>query len=520
MVHEAVFGNPQGRRNLAESVVECLGHIQRTKRRRIEVLSTDTVADNREGPKHQVKNWDESADVVVIGSGFAGLTAAIEARNAGASVIILEKMKAPGGNSIISDGGIAAAGTPMQEKAGIKDSPELMYADMLKAGLGLNYPQLVREVAEKSNEVLQWSIDYLGVKYLDRVDQFGGHSVPRCYTVLKVSGATIIKQQLIKARELGTEVKTQRYLQAFIRDPEGRVCGVRVRDGYDYKRKDSGSDKHIRARKAVVLATGGFGADIAFRAAQDPRLTEKIDTTNKRFATAEALKEALKLGATPVHLSQIQLGPWASPDEKGFGVGPAFSDYIVFLYGIVVDSIHGKRFVNELADRKVLSDAILNVGQPCIGIADKKAVEQSGWNIDRCLKKGVVREFNRLEELASYYGLPYKALKATAEKYNNYVKNKLDEEFGKPFPPNTAPMTNPPYYGIRLWPKVHHTMGGVQINVRGQVIDLNQVPIKGLYAAGEVTGGVHGACRLGSCAITDCLVFGRICGRNAAAERL
>jgi flavocytochrome c len=484
------------------------------------VLSTDTVVENTEDPKHRVENWDEITDVVVIGSGFAGLTAAIEARNAGASVIILEKMKAPGGNSIISDGGIAAAGTLMQEKAGIKDSPELMYSDMLKAGLGLNYPELAREVAGKSNEVLQWSIDYLGVKYLDRVDQFGGHSVPRCYTALKVCGSTIIKQQLLKLREIGMEVKTQMYFKAFIRDSEGRVCGVLVRDGYEHRNKDSGSDKYIRARKAVILATGGFGADITFRAAQDPRLTQKIDTTNKRFATAEALKEALKLGATPVHLSWIQLGPWASPDEKGFGVGPAFSDYIVFLYGIVVEPISGKRVVNELADRKILSDTILSIGQPCIGIADKKAVEGSGWNIQRCLEKGVVKEFSELEELASYYRLPPDALKATVEKYNRYVKNRLDEEFGKPFPPNTAPMAYPPYFGIRLWPKVHHTMGGVQINVRGQVIDLNQNPIKGLYAAGEVTGGVHGACRLGSCAITDCLVFGRISGRNAAAEAI
>jgi len=484
------------------------------------VLSTDTVGENMEGPKYQVENWDEIADVVVIGSGFAGLTAAIEARNAGASVIILEKMKARGGNSIISDGGIAAAGTLMQEKAGIKDSPELMYSDMLKAGLGLNYPELVRVVAEQSNEVLQWSIDYLGVKYLERVDQFGGHSVPRCYTPLHVSGSTIIKQQLIKVGELGMEVKTQRHFQTFIKDSEDRVCGVLVRDGYDHTNKNSGSDKYIKVKKAVILATGGFGADIAFRVAQDPRLTGKIDTTNKRFATAEALKEALKLGATPVHLSQIQLGPWASPDEKGYGVGPAFSDYILFLYGIVVDPIAGKRVVNELADRKTLSDTILNIGQPCIGIADTKAVEQSGWNIHRCLEKGVVKQFNQLEELALCYGLPYDALKATVKKYNTYVTNKLDEEFGKPFPPKTVPMTHPPYYGIRLWPKVHHTMGGVQINVRGQVIDLNQNPIKGLYAAGEVTGGIHGACRLGSCAITECLVFGRICGRNAATEEL
>ena len=482
--------------------------------------SIGTMAKNIEGFRKQVEDWDEIADVVVIGGGFAGLTAAIEACNAGASVVILEKMKAPGGNSIISDGGIAAAGTPMQKKLGIKDSPELMYSDMLKAGLGLNYPDLVREIAKKSNEIFQWSIDYLGVEYLDRVDRFGGHSVPRCYTPLNVSGSTIIKRQLAKIRELSMEVKTQTYLQTFIKNPKGRVCGVLVRDGYNHKDKDKGTDKYIRARKAVILATGGFGSDIAFRAAQDPRLSEKIDSTNRPFATAEALKEALKIGATPVHLSQIQLGPWASPDEKGFGVGPGFSDYIVFLYGIVVETATGKRFVDELADRKTLSDAILNTGQPCIGIADAKAVEQSGWTIDRCLKKGVVKQFNTLQELSSFYGLPYGELKTTVEKYNDHVKTGFDAECGKQILPDAAAITYPPYYGMRLWPKVHHTMGGVQINVRGQVIDLNQHPIKGLYACGEITGGIHGACRLGSCAITDCLVFGRIAGRNAAAEKI
>ncbi len=154
--------------------------------------------------------WDEITDVLIIGSGFAGLSAAIEARNAGASVIILEKMNAPGGNSIISDGGIAAAGTEMQKKLGIKDSPDLMYHDMLKAGLSLNHPELVRVVTEKSSEVLQWSVDYLGIEYMDRIDIFGGHSVPRCYTPVGVSGSAIIKRQLLKLEELGIKVRTKR----------------------------------------------------------------------------------------------------------------------------------------------------------------------------------------------------------------------------------------------------------------------------------------------------------------------
>jgi len=460
--------------------------------------------------------WDEITDVIIIGSGFAGLAAAIEACNAGASVIILEKMHAPGGNSIISDGGIAAAGTEIQNKLGIKDSPDLMYKDMLKAGLSLNHPELVRVVTEKSNEVLEWSIKYLGVEYMDRIDIFGGHSVPRCYTPVGVSGSAIIKRLLLKLDELGIKVRTHSYFKTFIRDPDGIISGVVVRDNYNNKNRENGIDRRIRAEKGVVLAAGGFSSDVQFRVAQDPRLTEKIETTNKPYATAEALKEALKINAMPVHLSHIQLGPWGTPDEKGYGVGARFSDYIVFPYGIVIEPGFCKRIINELADRKTISDALLNIGHPCIGIADRKAVEKSGWNITSCLEKGIVKQFNHLEDLASFYKLSLNNLKLTVDKYNRYVENGLDEEFHKPILAKALPISSPPYYSIRTWPKVHHTMGGVQINARGQVLDLDQHPLKGLYAAGEVVGGIHGACRLGSCAVTECLVFGRIAGQNAA----
>ncbi len=459
-------------------------------------------------------------DVVVVGAGFAGLAAAIEARDAGASVIVLEKMKAAGGNSSISDGGIAAADTPQQRRLGITDSPELMHRDMMRAGLGLNHPDLVWKVALHSAEAVQWSLEHLGVEYLDRMDQFGGHSVPRCLTALNVTGATIIRRQVEQLRKLGIELRLQSCLQGFDVTSQGRVAGVRIRDGYVPGRPASGVDATVRARRAVVLATGGFGADVTFRAAQDPRLDASVDTTNKTTTTAEALVEALRLGAMPVQLSHIQLGPWASPDEKGYGVGPRFADYVAFQYGLVVSPVTGARIVNELGDRKMVADAILAVGRPCVGIADSRAVRVSGWSIDRCLEKGVVRGFDSLDELAACYGLEPKALSSTVERFNRHVASGNDPDFGKPMLQNAAPLTEPPYYAMRLWPKVHHTMGGVQINARAQVIDVAGQPIGGLYAAGEVTGGVHGACRLGSCAITECLVFGRIAGRNAAAQRV
>ncbi len=462
--------------------------------------------------------WDEEADVVVVGSGFAGLAAAIEAKNAGCAVIILEKMKGYGGNSTISDGVIAAAGTQMQAEAGIDDSPERMYADMVSAGLGLNQPELVRTLAEASAEVFQWTMDYLGVKYLDRVDQFGGHSVPRCYTTHNRSGSGIIKQQLRKVKELGVQVRTRVALQNILKDPDERVCGVLVRDGYVHADSSSGIAKYVKARKAVILATGGFGNDIDFRTSQDPRLTREIGSTNKYSTTAEALREAMRIGAMPVHLSWIQLGPWASPDEKGYGCGPEFASYIAFAYGIMVNPASGKRFVSELADRKIRSDSILQIGQPCIGIADQKGVACSGRDIGHCLKKGVVKKFERIDEIAAFYKIPAAALSDTVARFNTYVENRRDEEFGKPILPNAEPLRNPPYFCVRLWPKVHYTMGGILINSKAQVLDLAKRPMKGFYAAGEVTGGVHGACRLGSCAITDCLVFGRIAGKNAAEE--
>ena len=464
------------------------------------------------------QTWDEEADIIIVGSGFAGLAAAIEAGRAGSSIIIIEKMKGYGGNSTISDGVIAAAGTSMQTDSEISDSAQLMYEDMLKAGLGLNQPKLIRTLTENSSETFQWTIDYLGVKYLNRIDQFGGHSVRRCYTTHNRSGSAIIRQMLLKIDELGVKVRTKCYLQTIFKDSKEQVCGVLVRDGYEYRDAASGTAKCIKARKSVVLATGGFANDIELRTSQDPRLTSEIGSTNKYSTTGEALREALRIGALPVHLSWIQLGPWACPDEKGYGIGPDFASYIAFPYGIMVDPATGRRFVNELADRKIRADAILKIGRPCIGIADEAGIKSSGHTIAHCLRKGIVKQFDKIEDIADFYQIPLQSLHNTTEQFNEFVRLGLDKNFNKPILAEAQPLKHPPYFCIRLWPKVHHTMGGVLINSKAQVLNLSHQPIEGFYAAGEVTGGIHGACRLGSCAIIDCLVFGRLAGKNAASQ--
>ena len=462
--------------------------------------------------------WDDSVDVVVVGAGFAGLAAAIEAAGCGASVLVLEKMAAPGGNSIISDGGIAVPGNPIQERLGIQDSPEFLQADMLKAGQGLNHPALVRVVAEGALETFEWSRDYLGVEYLDRLDIFGGHSLPRCLTAAGKTGATIIRRMLEKIRDLDVKIRFRSRLIRLVEAAEARsVAGVEILDGWDLKDASTGEHRFLEARGGVVLATGGFGADLRFRTLQDPRLGPEIGTTNKPFSSSEAMREALRIGAAPVHLSHIQLGPWASPDETGYGTAPGFADYIVFQYGIVVDPRTGRRFVDELADRKIISDGMLALGHPAVGFADSRAVEVSGWSIEPGIAKGVVKSFSSLEDLALAYGIPVEPFLESVGRFNSSFDEGRDLEFGKPLLPGAGPLKHPPFHGVRLWPKVHYTMGGLGINADAAVLDLEGRPVGGLFAAGEVTGGVHGACRLGSCSITECLVLGRVAGRSAAS---
>jgi succinate dehydrogenase/fumarate reductase flavoprotein subunit len=230
------------------------------------------------------------------------------------------------------------------------------------------------------------------------------------------------------------------------------------------------------------------------------------------------MTEALRLGAAPVQLSCIQLGPWTCPDEKGYGVGPQFASYAAFPYGLMIHPRTGRRFINELSDRKQRADAILHLGSPCIAIADAQGIQAVGQTMERCLKRGVVKSFQDLEELARAYSLPTDAFRETVDEFNSFVMAGEDGRFHKPILTGAKPLTHPPYFAMRLWPKVHYTMGGLRIDTRARVIDLDHRPIRKLFAAGEVVGGVHGACRLGSVAIPECLVFGRIAGQNAAAE--
>jgi flavocytochrome c len=468
------------------------------------------------------KKWDHTFDVVVVGSGFAGLAAAYEAKKAGASVVVLEKMRTPGGNSIINGGIVAAAGSPLQQKQGVKDSPQQLFDDMVKAGQGLNYPELLKPLADASVPTVMWTINELGVKYTERLVQAGGHAVPRSYQTYNSSGSAIVQPLLAKLKSLGVEPKLQTSLQKILRDKDGRVKGVQVREGYVFPKADSGRVKYIKARKAVVLASGGFSQDVAFRTAQDPKLASKFESTNQPGATGESMRDAFRIGCTAVQLDWIQVGPWTSPDEKGFGLGPHFAQEAAAMYGIWINTKTGKRFISELANRKVRADKIMdlgNKGESCIAVADESGASAVKAKLPKLLESGVVKKFNSMQELAAGYDIPVQPLQQTIENYNKYVAQGKDDEFDRYMNKNAKQM-QAPFYAMRLLPKVHHCMGGVRINPSAQAIDIaTDKPVPGLYAAGEATGGVHGAVRLGSCATLDCLFFGRIAGMNAAKEK-
>ncbi|QSX34131.1 flavocytochrome c [Shewanella avicenniae] len=462
------------------------------------------------------KSWDKTFDVIVVGSGFAGLSAAIEAKLAGANVVVLEKMPVLGGNSTINGGCMSAMGSDLQKKLGIKDSKEAMLADMYKAGLGLNYPEQAQMVVEKSNEAYEWCRDYLGAKFKDSISQFGGHTVPRSITTTNQSGSGIVQPMIEKCQALGVAIEKKVYVKRLIVEA-GRVVGLEVLPRYQEGQALPTKVKFYKAVKGVVMANGGFAADVAYRSTQDPRLTGEVATTNHSGATAECLKEMLRVGANPVQLSWIQLGPWASPEEKGFGLAPIFATYSAYTHGIMVNSDTGERFVNEIADRKIRADAILKVGKPGIAFCDEVGMEPSRHVMDKLIERKVVHKFDTLKELAAFYNIPYDKMQAQVDRYNSYVKAGKDPEFDKLFVMGQKPIEKAPFYGVRYWPKAHHSMGGVQIDTQARVIDIEtSKPIPGLFAAGESAGGTHGACRLGSVAVPDCIVFGRIAGQMAA----
>lgn len=471
-------------------------------------ITADQLTANPPAAEEPRQSVEETHDIVVVGAGGAGFCAAIEAKLAGADVIILEKLPIAGGNTLLSGAEYAAPGNWLEQKENIEDNPELMKADMLTGGDNLGQPELVEVVAENALAGAEWLRDEVNVVWEDELMFFGGHSVKRSLIPQGASGVEIIRKEKAKAEELGIPIYYETRATELITDESGRVTGVRA-EGAD-------ADYTFSAN-AVILATGGFGSNLEMRTQYDPNAGAGVLSTNSVGSTGDGILMAQAIGADVTGMEYIQTYPICDPLS---GALLYFDDARLYGYSVIVNK-EGHRFVEELGRRDEMSQAIVaQTDGCCYELIDQAAFEASaieenhGPEVAYLLNHNMLVKADTLQEAADFFGIDAQALQETVDNYNRYVQEGEDPEFHKRSLPTE--IGEGPYWIVKAVPAVHHTMGGICINTDAQVLDTEGNVIEGLYAAGEVTGGIHGSNRLGSCALADITVFGRIAGQNAA----
>lgn len=493
--------------------------------------------------KTEVTEETKDVDVVIIGAGGAGMAAAIEAADAGKTVLIVEKASMTGGNTTRATGGMNAAETPEQaglefkEAAGVEktlatakesypelaeltatvekqyedykasgsteyfDTVELFELDTLVGGKALNNYDLVKVLAEQSADGIAW-LKTVGAD-LSEVGSFGGASVKRIHKPVK-DGKTIavgsylvpILEQAVKDR--GIEILFETPATEIIMK-DGAVAGIKA---------SSKTVNYTINAKAVVIASGGFAGNAEMVESLNPELKGFV-STNAPTITGDGIAMGEAVGAATVDMDQIQIHPTVEQNTAALITEGLRGD------GAILVNQEGLRFFDEVGTRDAVSKAeIAQTGGYAWLIVDQAMVDKSSV-IAGYITKGYTVQGDTYEALAEAIGCDGAVLKETMEKWNAAVAAGVDEEFGRTSFAN--PLDTAPYYAIKVSPGVHHTMGGLKINTNTEVLDTNDQVIPGLFAAGEVTGGVHGANRLGGNAVADIIVYGRIAGTNAAA---
>ena len=487
------------------------------------------------------------ADVVVVGAGGAGMTAAITAAGEGKSVVILESQSMVGGNSVRATGGMNAGKTVYQdenefgESAGVEktlktaaekyadnetitalaktvseqwaayqanptgyfDSVELMELDTMIGGKGINDPELVETLCANSADAIDW-LDEHGIT-LHNVSSFGGASVKRIHRPVNAEGKTVsVGSYMIpllqeNCEKAGVKMMLDTTATEILTDANGAAVGVKATGA-------SGETVTVNA-KAVVLASGGFGANLDMVVKYKPEL-KGFMTTNAPGIQGQGIEMAEAIGAATVDMDQIQIHPTVEANTAALITEGLRGD------GAVLINAEGKRFIDEVGTRDVVSAAeIAQTGSYSWLVVDQAMVDASSV-IQGYIKKGYTVTGATYEELGKAMGVDAAAFAETMDKWNGYVEAKNDPDFGRTSFAN--PLNTAPYYAVKVTAGVHHTMGGLKINANTEVLNEKGEVIPGLFAAGEVTGGVHGANRLGGNAVADFTVFGRIAGAAAS----
>lgn len=472
----------------------------------IEASGRDVKAFETEAEEKTGETIEKETDVVVIGGGGAGFAAAVSAKEAGADVILLEKLASVGGNTLISGGEYAAPANELQEKEGIEDSKEQFAKDVEEAG---GDPELIKVLADNATEDAYWLRDDIGVEWLDSLMFFGGHSVKRSLIPAAHTGNELIKNYLNKSEELGIEVQTEADVKEILAE-DGKIAGVRV---------ETADGEMIVKAKSVVIASGGFGANDEMTYEFDNEIDEHVLSTNSPGATGDGILMAEELGADTVDMDKIQLYPICDVETGKL----LYCGDTRLVGGALLVNKEGNRFVEELGTRREISMAIKDQTD-YVGylLWDETSNETTGTmasnpqEAESLFERGLMVKADTLEELAEHFDIDKDALLETVATFNENSAKEEDPEFNLRM--LGWQVKDAPFYMMKAAPAVHHTMGGLKINTEAQVLNKDGEWIDGLYAAGEVTGGIHGSNRLGSVAMTDITVFGRIAGENAAAN--
>lgn len=496
----------------------------------------------------------DNVDLVIVGAGGAGLSAAVTAKDLGVkNVLVVEKMPVIGGNTLRCASAFNAAdpdrqkALPMTEtlkaavvkaitekpvseehkqlmadvkakyeaylKSGsttLFDCPEWHALQTYNGGDKVGQIPLIREYSRNVLDTLHW-MQSKGSPVMDRVSQGAGALWQRTHQLDAPAGLGLIDPLYQDAVRQGVNFKLATRVNDLIFDKSGRVIGVKATDKV-------GNKYEITSKLGVILATGGYSQNKEMRQKSAPHLTPDMVSTNHPGATGDGIVIATRHGADTTGMNYVQVYPLATP---GTGALQGRARKMSGLDDVIDVNKNGERFVKEDARRDEFVAAIKKQpGAICYDINDAsivKPLNSFNEDVETLVKIGRIYKADTLADLAKQLGMPADKLEATVAEYNKMVEAKNDPKFGRKL--FDKPIVQAPFYATPRAPSIHHTMGGLQISTKAQVMDKSGKPIPGLFAAGEVTGGIHGSNRLGGNATADVLTFGRIAAKSAVGAK-
>jgi urocanate reductase len=469
-------------------------------------ISSELFIDKKISAKEESQEKNNN-DVLVIGSGAAGLAAAIQAAEDGKQVLVVEKMPIAGGSTFLSGAEISIPENVLSIEQPQNDSPGIMVEDIVKASQNTANKKLVSIICNNIADTVLWLKDSVKAEFNNDFYKVNGHSIART-TFPDGGGAALINKMVLRAEELGVKILYNMNAKDIIQDNNGKVLGINVQRGEEIF--------SFFAEDRVVIATGGFSANKAMREKYNEQLGQldlNILTSCSQGITGDGIIMGQKVGAKVVDMQYIQLYPYTNPatgihfymDNKRIDAGAFYINK------------EGKRFVREDQRRGIVASAVLQQTDSMMyevftqEILDEILVnELAHKEFNQWVYQGVIAKGDTIGECAEVFLLDKKEVTKTLNRYNSFIKNGNDEDFQREI--NYTLLDKGPYYMLEGVPSIHYTLGGLKIDEYARVLDQDDKPIKNLYAAGEVTGGIYGKDRLGACAVPDALVFGRIAG--------